>query len=93
MSERPIDAKVTTGYRHELPCQGAYWCLYGLPNFGERGEVATCEECGRTAVCLGSDRWRPETTAERRRRLGLRWWQRTPHWNELGSDSDGSETE
>lgn len=85
--------EAANSYRHDIPCQGTYWCLYGLPDFGERGEVATCGECGRTAVCLGVDGWRPETTTERRRRLGLRWWQRTPPravYNNGSPAEDGS---
>lgn len=47
------------------------------------GTVWRCD-CGRHWVSLGArDRyspgfceWRPETRRERRRRLGLRWWQR-----------------
>lgn len=43
------------------------------------GDVYECQECGRTWVSVnGWGRWRIEFKSERRRRLGLRWWQRTP---------------
>lgn len=80
-------------FRHDVACGGYYACTYGIPEFPERGEVAACEDCGRTWVALSCTTWRRETTTERRRRLGLRWWQRTPPWNAPGGGDSRAETE
>lgn len=64
----------------------------GVPKYERllpEGTVWQCPACGRVkVVCWQPDRtcgyvhiaggweWRPERRGERRRRLGLRWWQK-----------------
>lgn len=59
---------------------------YGVPPSPRefpKGTVWRCD-CGRHWVSLGAPNryspgfceWRPESRGERRRRLGLRWWQK-----------------
>ena len=72
---------------HPLACQCVIDVYADHP-----GDVYECGDCGRTWVSVnGSGRWRIEFKSERRRRLGLRWWQRTPPVTPPDPDGKGKD--
>jgi hypothetical protein len=76
---KPISEGMT-----DLHIRGGKGGRYGVPPTAQqypKGTVWACD-CGRHWLSTGRDPWtagpgwRPETRRERRRRLGLRWWQK-----------------
>lgn len=65
-----------------IPSSGARYGIPPSPWEYPKGTVWRCDNCKRHWVSLGQVfrpgvcGWRPEFRRERRRRLGLKWWQR-----------------